>query len=153
MRRDWLEYDEEREHMFCENCRKYTTSDLHQKGPFVIGTANFKLESIKEHEKSQGHLQCTRIAAAKRVPPNSSPAEKALCSLHQAQKEKMDKLFRTAHAIAKKGRPFTDFVWMCELDERKGLKIGETYCNRAQARQFVSYIAEAERQKIHTDFS
>ena len=115
VKRDWLEYDDEREHMFCKDCRKYSTSDFQKKGPFVIGTENFKLESIKEDEKSQSHLRCIHIAAAKRAPPNTTPAEKALCSLHQAQNEKMDKLFRTAHAIAKKGRPFTDFVWMCEL--------------------------------------
>ena len=71
-----------------------------------------KLESIKEHEKLQGH-KCSSAAATKTAASNTSLAE-------------MQKLFRTAHAIAKKGRPFTDFVWMCELDEMKGLKIGET---------------------------
>ena len=58
-----------------------------KRGLLSLEQKKFKLESIKEHEKSQGHLQCTRIAAAKRAPPNSSPAGKALCSLHQAQKE------------------------------------------------------------------
>ena len=55
--------------------------------------------------------------------------------------------------IAKKGRPFTNFVWMCDLDQMKGLKIGETYRNRTQARNFVGYIAEVERNRIQAQFS
>ena len=65
----------------------------------------------------------------------------------------MAKPFRTAHAIAKKGRPFTDFVWMCELDEMKGLKIGETYRNHTQARNFVGYIAAVERKHFQEQIS
>ena len=52
----------------------------------------------------------------------------------------MDKLFRTTHAIAKKGRPFTDYVWMCDLDEMKGIDIGKTYRNHTQVRCFVAHI-------------
>ena len=52
-RREWLEYDGEK--MFCVDCKQYATGEAQKKGPFVLGTQNFKLESIKEHEKSQGH--------------------------------------------------------------------------------------------------
>ena len=73
--------------------------------------------------------------------------------MNRANFNKMEKLFHTAYAIAKKGRPFTDFVWMCELDEMKGLEIGETYRNHTQARNFISYIAAVEQHKIRTEFS
>jgi hypothetical protein len=29
----------------------------------------------------------------------------------------MTNLFRNVHALIKKRRPITDFIWMCELDE------------------------------------
>ena len=58
----------------------------------------------------------------------------------------MDKLFRTAHAIAKKERPFTDYVWKCDLDEIKGIDIGKTYCNHTQTRCFVGHIATVRRK-------
>ena len=80
----------------------YAIGESQKRGPFVLGTQNFKLESIKKHEKSQGHKKCSSAAAAKTAAPNTSLAEKALCSLNRAQNEKMQKLFRTAHAIAKK---------------------------------------------------
>jgi hypothetical protein len=38
----------------------------------------------------------------------------------------MTNLFRNVHALIKKRCPFTDFIWMCELDEIKGVGIGET---------------------------
>ena len=37
------------------DCKMYATGDAQKQGPFVLGTQNFKLESIKEHEKSQVH--------------------------------------------------------------------------------------------------
>ncbi len=77
--RDWLQYNEANNHMFCAHCRQYATSDAHRKGPFFVGTQTFKLESIKPHEKSEGHRCCASIAAAKRTPPNTTAAERALC--------------------------------------------------------------------------
>ena len=47
--------------------------------------------------------------------------------------EKIEIKFRTAHALAKKSRPFTDFNWMCDLDSKKGLDVGATYRNDKQA--------------------
>ncbi|KAK2156220.1 hypothetical protein NP493_1988g00023 [Ridgeia piscesae] len=49
---------------------------------------------------------------------------------------------RNAHALAKSRRPFSDFPWLCDLDEKKGLDIGPTYRNSRQAQVFMSYIAQ-----------
>ena len=72
--------------MFCHDCRIHASGE--KRGPFVIGTQNFKLESIREHEKSQADMKCARIASAKKAPPNTSIAEKTLSSLNRAQSEK-----------------------------------------------------------------
>ena len=149
--REWLQYDVERDHMFCHDCRIHASGK--KRGLFVVGTQNFKLESIRKHEKSQAHMKCARIASANKAPPNTSIAEKTLSLLNRAQSEKMDKLFRTAHAIAKKGRPFTDYVWVFDLDEMKGIDIGKTYRNHTQVRCFVAYIAAVERSHIHNQFA
>ena len=95
----------------------------------------------------------TSIAAAKKAPLNTSIAERTLSSMNRAHCEKMDKLFCTTHAIAKKGKPFTDFAWMCDLDEMKGLDISQTYRNHTQARNFVGYIAAVEQNNIQKEFS
>ena len=64
--REWLQYDVERDLMFCHDCRIHASEE--KRGPFVVGTQNFKLESIREHEKSQAHMKCARIASAKKAP-------------------------------------------------------------------------------------
>ena len=55
---------------------------------------------------------------------------------------KLEKMFRTCHAIAKHNRPFKDFVWQCKLDKGKGLKIGTTYNNDKSARMFAQEMAD-----------
>ena len=57
-------------------------------------------------------------------------------------------LFRNAHALAKTGRSFTDFTWLCDLDEAKGLNIGQTYRNDNRAREFLAAIATDARSKV-----
>ena len=112
--RDWLIYDKELNTMHCLACKEFCTKDALRKGPFVQGTDVFRLEYIRDHEKSQSHKQCALIAAAKKAPKNSSVAEKTIATLNKAQTARMKLLFRTAHALAKNGRPFTDFEWMCK---------------------------------------
>ena len=60
--------------------------------------------------------------------------------------EKMRKLFRISLSIAKKGRPFTDYIYSVDLQEvTHGILLGETYRNDRACRIFVGYIAETER--------
>jgi hypothetical protein len=42
---------------------------------------------------------------------------------------KLDKMFRNCHALVVKNRPLSDYEWMCELDETKGIILGKTYRN------------------------
>ena len=62
--------------------------------------------------------------------------------------DKICKLFRNAHAIARHSRPYTDFVWMCTLDDMKGVQIGNTYRNDKQCAMFIHHIAQAHRDEI-----
>ena len=49
------------------------------------------------------------------------------------------------HALAKHGRPFSNFVCQCELDESRNVDIYRAYRNDKQTAVFVSYIATAVR--------
>ena len=59
---------------------------------------------------------------------------------------KLKLLFQTAHALAKHGKPYTDFPWMCTLDKAKWLDIGKTYRTDKYAAQFVHFISQAQIQ-------
>ena len=45
-------------------------------------------------------------------------------------------LFKNALAVLKRGKPWTDYEFLCELNITKGLNIGKTYLNRNSGMQF-----------------
>ena len=145
---EWLEYDSEGGQMFCRGCKLYD-----QNGPFVTGCTNFRKDTLKGHEKSVSHKLNMEREAAASAPTSSSVASSSLVKLksHVASRVKM--MFRTVHGMALKGRPFTDFVWLCHLDRSKGLDIGTDYVNDKQAALFTSCVAAAEMERIKAEIT
>ena len=115
----WLTLDDKHEDMVCRPCRAFPTlSD--NASVFIKGTSNFKLDPIRKHNVSEKHIRAFGAERAAAVKVGESLAEKAIQALNTTQLERLQHLFRTSHALAKKSRPFSDFVWMCELDAAKG---------------------------------
>lgn len=108
--RDWLKYDDDAKLMSCSVCRQYAKDN----NSFVSGCKSMKLESIREHERSKCHIRCVSISRTQSEPLLASATVTALTAMSKQTSTKMKILFRTAHAIGKKARPFSDFEWMCE---------------------------------------
>ena len=143
--REWLRYDDSTKLMFCTLCEKHAPKDHN----FVKGCASLRIESLKMHASSKIHARSVEVEkAAANAPGTSGPIHHAIQRLNEEAVAKLKILFRTAHAIAKHNRPFTDFKWMCTLDEKKGLNIGETYRSDVKCREFVSAISEIERMQL-----
>ena len=117
------------------------------KNSFTSGNCQFKLESIKLHEESHNHKLAKAIVAAKKQ-PHETPAVKFLRTLNNKTLDKFTKLFKTSHALENHNQPFTDYNWLCQLDEAKGLKIGKTYRNSKSATHFMKAIAQVERKSL-----
>ena len=114
---------------------------------FTSGNCQYKLESIKLHKESRNHKSAKAIVAAKNR-PCETPVVKFLLTMNSETKEKLSKLFKTCHALAIHNRPFTDYNWLCQLDEAKGVKIGKTYRNSESAKEFTKAIAQVERKSL-----
>ena len=110
--------------MFCKYCCKYEKA-----GSFVVSSPVFKLE--RKQRATQG--QVWRIRWTNR---------------ENRQLTKCVSFLGTHFAIAKHSRPCTDFVWMCTLDDMKGVQIGNTYRNNKQCATFIHHIAQAQRDEI-----
>jgi hypothetical protein len=123
-------------------CIQYASSDLDKKAVFVTVSSNFKLESVISHETSEQHLRSVDKQSAKENSTVNSAAAKIVQSLNKKVFNRMTNLFRNVHALIKKRRPFTDFIWMCELDEIKGVDIGDTYRNEKQVLVIVLVMIE-----------
>src|SRR5215469_14452004 len=110
------------------------------------GCSIFKVNTIRKHAESNTHKLATRKLQADEN-PGTSAARKALLALQKEQVAKLEKLFRNAHALAKKARPFSDFTWMCQLDKIKRLDVGSTYQNDKACAEFIDSIAKCEFNK------
>ncbi|KAL7381970.1 hypothetical protein ABVT39_014416 [Epinephelus coioides] len=84
---------------------------------FVVGTNNFKVKTVKDHESARSDQESQRIKTAKTGRIEESLAGRTLPLLKTSELEEMQLLFRNAHAIGKKGRPFTNFAWIYFGDE------------------------------------
>ena len=136
----WLDFNQEKNAMTCRICKQFDTS-----GTFITGCDNFKVQTIKRHDISDSHQSNTRRCNAKNQQPGTSKGEKTLNLLHKSTYDKLNLLFRNSHYIAKLGKPYTDYVSLCELDRAKGLDIGQTYITDKYCSKFVTAIADTRR--------
>lgn len=60
-------------------------------------------------------------------------------------------MFRNCHSIIMNNRPLTDYLWLCELDEIKGIDVGQTYRNIMSAKSFIKAISDDEFKKVKMD--
>ncbi|CAM5113172.1 unnamed protein product [Eretmochelys imbricata] len=144
----WLKYDGKRGVMFCALCRKHNVNLGENIHNFCSGTDIFKLEFINIHHSSEAHAWASCMEAASNATGDQASTEQMLKSMSKVTLGQIENIFRTCHAIAKCGRPFTDLDWMCKLDDMKGVDIGSMFRNDKSARTFIHYIAEVERRAL-----
>ena len=145
--------------VYCKTCRsvysvlaRIQVADKSRKyanGSYVTGSGYLRHDGLDHHQNCEGHRYAAQYLAVKAQKPGSSIAEKAIQSMNRAP--------RNVHAIAKKSRPISDFAWLCTLDQKKNVNIGQTYLNDKSGKEFMVSISEVTRginfykpqQKIH----
>ena len=141
--RPWLKDSENG--LICTVCTEFSDDKIQN---FVSGCNSYKLDSVIKHEKSKQHEKNRLIAEAKSKSKSESEACKIIMNLNSDIVVKLDKMFRNCHALVISNRPFTDFVWLCKLDEAKGVHVGNTYRNKDYAKIFTQAIAEVEMKRV-----
>ncbi|KAJ8303953.1 hypothetical protein KUTeg_017536 [Tegillarca granosa] len=84
-------------------------------------------------------------------PRRKSGRQSYLC-INKAAFSILDKLFKSAHAIAKKSRPMSDYSWHCQLDIQKGLDHGQTYLNNTSCKEFMKLNLIIEQHLAEAPF-
>lgn len=144
----WLVYDEMPNLMFCGLCRKHGVKSRGSQASLSRGTDSFSSEFLRAHQLSEAHAQASLMEAAKGSPGTGAASELTVRAWSKVTLGRVENLFRSCHALAKTGRPLGDFIWMCELDEMKGVDIGPVFRTQKSARTFTYFIAEAERRNL-----
>ena len=140
----WLEYDGEKMR-YKPCCSRTTESD--SSSVFVTGSTNFKIESIRSHEKSNGH---NRAVAAIKVGENPclAPLPWLLWTVSQDIAQKMERLFDIAYFVAKREMPFTSFPHLCHLEMKHRVDLGSTYINDKACNNFELSIATQLKNEL-----
>jgi hypothetical protein len=133
--------------VYCKLCRS-KPQDADKKSPFFKGAVISKTSAFQDHQNSQKHSKLATAEKVKLAKPGSSQAEKACAMLDKQKKDRVLRLLNTAHAVVMHNRPFTDFPWMIELQDKNGLDMGATYRNDMECKYFTKYIAEAAQQEV-----
>ncbi|XP_027630683.1 E3 SUMO-protein ligase KIAA1586-like [Tupaia chinensis] len=134
--------------MFCALCRKHGVKSGTSQVSFFYGTDNFRAEFLNAHHLSEAHAKSSLMEATSDSPVNRATTELMVKTMSKVTLGRVENLFRSCHAIAKTGRPLKDFIWMCKLDDMKGVDIGPVFRTNKSAKTFTYFIAEVERKNL-----
>lgn len=143
--RSWLFYDEELNTMKCSLCKEHGHPGKISKS-WVQGTQNFKIDTVKFHEKSLAHIDAEKSQKNTKN-PDQAESFVAIRQLSAANMAHYRSRFRNAHCVAKRDWSFRDYVSICELDRAKGLDTGYSYENDKSCKEFVHHIAMVEADR------
>ncbi|XP_070550348.1 zinc finger protein 862-like [Ptychodera flava] len=108
---------------------------------------------MKAHERTKSH----EICVMKSFGPMSSEQKKdrpilqAVANITTKQRETLTMLFNTAYAVLKAGRPFSDYEFLCSVQLKNNIQLGENYITRIACRRFLSSIVHVIRNEINTE--
>jgi hypothetical protein len=91
--------------MFCSTCLN-SGMLCDKESKFVKGgCGNFHVKALQTHLASEHHKRCAEHQKALTATPRTNPAERALEPMNQQDFDKIRKLFRLLHSIAKRVEP------------------------------------------------
>ena len=131
---NWPQFSE-KEKLFCVLCRKREEKLKKMFGfteKFIQGSDKFEISAVSDHDKSKMHVQAViegkYIASTKRGDqlhpateslsiPKNSPVLKGFTQMQAIENAGLIKQFEVAYLTALKGRPFSDFSSLLELEK------------------------------------
>ncbi|XP_038959479.1 uncharacterized protein LOC120100737 isoform X3 [Rattus norvegicus] len=134
--------------MFCVLCRKHGVMSGGSTVSFFYGTDNFRAEFLSAHHFSEAHAKASLMEATSDSPVNRAATELMVRTMSKVTLGRVENLFRSCHALVKTGHSLRDFIWMCKLDDMKGVDIGPVFRTNKSARTFTYFIAEVERKNL-----
>ena len=135
--RSWLRYEATKDKMWCIACQQYP--QLGHSVPFVQGTSNFMLCTLKHHQRSGSHAVSLALwqsggrvtSVIKTLPPHVLQGIMAL--------------FRTVYRILQRAGPLSHVEGDAELVSLNGGTIIPGHCSPFSAREVLRFISQPFR--------
>jgi len=137
----WVAFQKEKNIMICQECQAHP--DIADKSSALFkGTSNFRKDALVSHNTSVKHSRCLeRSLANKHGSKLSNMYERYVTKLDISAQTKMQHLFNTAFCVAKEALPFKSFEWLCNLQTKNGLDLGNSYINDKGCKSMIQSIS------------
>jgi hypothetical protein len=133
---------------FCILCRKYPQlADQRSDSNLFVGKVVDRRNTLLSHQMSSKHQACQMRGIAK-CKQGTGDMDRALAKVNQAEVEWYEKLFNTAYAVAKHNRPFTEYNFLCEVQIKNGVQLGNDHLSRDACVDFIKAISEVLSEEI-----
>ena len=113
---------------------KLTSSSL------FVGKKVGRKDTLLSHQLSAKHIACTSKHERKSV-KKVGTLDKAFAKVELSEVKRYKQLFHTAYAVAKHNCPFTDFLFICSIQEKNGVNLGNDNRTRDACVDFVKAIS------------
>ncbi|XP_054710619.1 zinc finger protein 862-like [Uloborus diversus] len=136
----FIEYDAARKVMFCKVCKTFATG-LSRNMPLVAGSNNFKITSIRFHEKSALHNKCQKL-----FENDSADLDSNILDL---ENERILQVLKSVYLAVQTKTPYNSFPVVCEALRKEGINIGSAYTSHYKiVPHFAKYIAESLEKEL-----
>ena len=146
--------------MSCAVCTRFEASIRGLKNlsdAWISGSNNHRTSNIVDHAKSEQHkasmmrLRADQAKSKQLSITSYSPIARCLLRMDQTSKERMCKKFDICYVMTKENMAFRKYPVLHELEIRRGVDLGPAYRTKDSAKNFIHYIAEAQRHTFMED--
>ena len=153
----WLGYDKTGQNQVsrlkCKVCQRFVDKirgSRNFSAAFIDGSENFRTSSFKDHAKTDMHERAMVLLKKEQFQNicDYSPIARSFYRMDSEAEAKIKRKFDLAYVMAKENIAFTKMMPLCQLEERHGVDLGETYKNDMACSAFVDYIAKDLREDL-----
>jgi hypothetical protein len=161
---DWLEYDDDGKVVNLLRCKVCTskeeriTSAKNFSHTFITGSAIVKKNNVVNHKNSNQHRMAVKLNLKETLKEkyvdeyvNETPIGQGLNKMAADDRKRMEHLFNASYTVCKEELPFKKYVPICQLLEKCGVDLGNSYRTDRSAAELSDYISGVMKGTLEKD--
>jgi hypothetical protein len=113
--------------------------------------SNFRKDTLSTHDSSGAHGACMKADQISKLSAEDKMKKTAigagLLRMTANERTRYQCLFNTAYAVARKAKPTIDYEYICCIQKKNGLNLGNSLLNDDAAAEMIKFMAEDMRRE------
>ena len=145
------------EKLKCKVCTEYVDKIRGRKNfsdKWISGACSVRTSNVHDHARNDQHTHAMLLLRKQRAdsaglgPSSYAPIAKAFNTLSEDERVRLKVKFDIAYFVATEKLPYVKFPKICALEARHGVHVGTSYRNETAGKEFIHYLAEAQRHDL-----